>query len=74
VSGDREKFIAIKWLHWIYYKTTLPVVTAETLLWQCCPPPPNAATPRDFHTPPQPVIFRGVKRREIGNFIAIADE
>jgi len=40
---------------------------------QCCPPPPNAATPRDFRTPP-PVIFRGVKRREIGNFIAIADE
>ena len=21
---------------------------------QCCPPPPNAATPRDFHTPPPP--------------------
>ena len=28
---------------------------------QCCPPPPNAATPRDFRTPPPPVIFRGVK-------------
>ena len=30
-------------------------------LSQCCPPPPNAATPRDFRTPPPPVIFRGVK-------------
>ena len=29
--------------------------------FQCCPPPPNAATPRDFRTPPPPVIFRGVK-------------
>ena len=31
------------------------------VLHQCCPPPPNAATPRDFRTPPPPVIFRGVK-------------
>ena len=38
---------------------------------QCCPPPPNAATPRDFHTPPPPRIYCGVKRREIGNFVAM---
>jgi hypothetical protein len=37
---------------------------------QCCAPLPNAATPRDFKTPP-PRIYRSVKRREIGNFIAI---
>ena len=44
---------------------SLPAIATENVSKsksiQCCPPPPNAATPRDFRTPPPPVIFRGVK-------------
>ena len=40
-----------------YYREYGPRLSPD----QCCPPPPNAATPLDFRTPPPPVIFRGVK-------------
>jgi hypothetical protein len=38
---------------------------------QCCKPPPNAAMPRDFQTPPPPQISVADERREIENLVAI---